>query len=150
MAEASPAFWQGKPVVVTGGAGFVGRAVVRDAEALGAEVRVIRSAQFDLRDPKAARAAVDGAQVVVPRRAPAVAVAGPAEPEAGPEAAGPVHLNTATLEQLDALPGVGPVTAQKILDYRAENGAFSAVDELDAISGIGPARLEELRAVVAP
>ena len=63
---------------------------------------------------------------------------------------GPVHLNTATLEQLDALPGVGPVTAQKIVDYRQEHGAFGSVDELDAISGIGPARLEQLRDLVAP
>jgi len=61
-----------------------------------------------------------------------------------------VHLNTATLEQLDALPGVGPVTAQKILAYRQEHGAFGSVDELDAVSGIGPARLDELRKVVAP
>ena len=61
-----------------------------------------------------------------------------------------MHLNSATLEQLDALPGVGPVTAQKILDYRQEHGAFGSVDELDAVSGIGPARLDELREVVAP
>jgi competence protein ComEA len=59
-----------------------------------------------------------------------------------------VHLNTATLEQLDALPGVGPVTAQKILDYRTEHGSFQSVDELDAVSGIGPARLEQLKPLV--
>ena len=61
-----------------------------------------------------------------------------------------MHLNTATLEDLDALPGVGPVTAQKILDYRQQHGAFANVDELDAISGIGPARLDQLRDLVAP
>ncbi|MFN2469128.1 MAG: helix-hairpin-helix domain-containing protein [Gaiellaceae bacterium] len=93
----------------------------------------------------------DGTQVVVPRRARPVAAGGPEGSAPEPQApAGPVHLNTATLEELDALPGVGPVTAQKILDYRAENGAFSSVEELDAISGIGPARLEELRRLVAP
>jgi competence protein ComEA len=54
------------------------------------------------------------------------------------------------VEQLDALPGVGPVTAQKIVDYRAEHGAFRSVDELDAIPGIGPARLDQLRDLVAP
>jgi competence protein ComEA len=59
-----------------------------------------------------------------------------------------VHLNTATLAELDALPGVGPVTAQRILDYREEKGAFQSVDELDAVSGIGPARLEQLRELV--
>ena len=68
----------------------------------------------------------------------------------GTAATGPVHLNSATLEQLDALPGVGPVTAQKILDYRQQHGAFGSVDELDAIAGIGPARLGTLRDLVAP
>jgi len=88
----------------------------------------------------------DGLQVVVPRRESGTAGAG-----GGSTApAGPVHLNTATLEQLDALPGVGPVTAQKILDYRQENGAFTSVDDLDAVSGIGPARLDTLRDLVAP
>jgi GDP-L-fucose synthase len=61
----SPGFWGGKPVVVTGGAGFLGTAVVRDLTELGADVRVTRSADHDLRDPNATREAVDGAQVVV-------------------------------------------------------------------------------------
>jgi competence protein ComEA len=94
----------------------------------------------------------DGTQVVVPARAPATAAGAPSAPtEAGGGAPqGPVHLNTATLEQLDALPGVGPVTAQKILDYREKHGAFASLEELDAIPGIGPARLEQLRDVAAP
>jgi competence protein ComEA len=91
----------------------------------------------------------DGVQVVVPRKAPAGG--GGDGGETGDEqASGPVHLNIATLADLDALPGVGPVTAQKILDYRQEHGAFSSVDELDAVPGIGPARLEQLRELVAP
>jgi competence protein ComEA len=89
----------------------------------------------------------DGLQVVVPRRAPAA----PSGSASGPTApAGPLHLNTATLEQLDELPGVGPATAQKILDFREQHGAFTSIDELDAIPGIGPARLEQLREVAAP
>ena len=88
----------------------------------------------------------DGEQIVVPRRG----LANPSAAPGGAAAAGPVHLNSATLEQLDALPGVGPVTAQKILDYRQQHGAFGSVDELDAIAGIGPARLETLRGLVAP
>jgi competence protein ComEA len=87
----------------------------------------------------------DGQQIVVPARAPPGAA-----PAAGEAAGGPVHLNSATLEQLDALPGVGPVTAQKIVDYREEHGAFSSVRELDAVPGIGPARLEQLTELVAP
>ena len=65
MAEPDPGFWQGKPVAVTGGAGFLGSAVVRDLEALGADVNVVRSADHDLRLPDQTRAAVDGAEVVV-------------------------------------------------------------------------------------
>jgi GDP-L-fucose synthase len=61
----SPDFWSGKPVVVTGGAGFLGTAVVRDLGELGADVRIARHADFDLRDPVAARAAVEGGEVVV-------------------------------------------------------------------------------------
>jgi competence protein ComEA len=92
----------------------------------------------------------DGQQIVVPARGPgATAAAGSGAGLAGTAApGGRVHLNTATLEQLDALPGIGPVTAQRILDYREEKGAFQSVDELDAVSGIGPARLEQLRELV--
>ena len=88
----------------------------------------------------------DGQQVVVPsNREAAQALAGGSM--AG-GAGGPVHLNSATLDQLDELPGIGPVTAQKILDYRSEHGAFGSVDELDAVPGIGPATLDELRDLV--
>lgn len=92
----------------------------------------------------------DGTQVVVPRREVVAAEGGETAGGEPPASGGPVHLNTATLEQLDALPGVGPVTAQKILDYREQHGAFSSVDDLDAIPGIGPARLEQLRELAAP
>src|SRR5262245_30948060 len=83
----------------------------------------------------------DGEQVVVPRRGAAAGAT---------SGGGPVHLTSATLEQLDALPGVGPVTAQKIIDYRTRHGGFGSVDELDAVPGIGPARLADLRPLVAP
>jgi GDP-L-fucose synthase len=65
VTEPSSQFWDGKAVVVTGGAGFLGRVVVRDITALGADVTVVRSSDHDLRDPRAAREAVDGATVVV-------------------------------------------------------------------------------------
>ena len=90
----------------------------------------------------------DGQQVVVPLRSGPAGVPATAESASTGAPGGPVHLNTATLEELDALPGVGPVTAQKILDYRAAKGAFSSIEELDAVPGIGPARLEQLKPLV--
>lgn len=94
---------------------------------------------------------VDGTQVLVPRRGAAAAVGGAPPAAGGPAAsAGPVRLSTATEEELDTLPGVGPVTAQRIVQYRETHGPFRSVDELDAVPGIGPARLEQLRELVVP
>ena len=101
----------------------------------------------------------DGRQVLVPRRARTggAARAGAAGTGAGaggaPDAAGagggaPLNLNTATLEQLDTLDGVGPATAQKILDFREERGGFGSVEELGEIPGIGEKRLAALREAV--
>jgi competence protein ComEA len=118
----------------------------RIADALARAGGATRKA--DLTAVNLAAPIADGEQVVVPRRGAAGVVAAPGA--AAGAAQGPVHLNTATLEQLDGLPGVGPVTAQKILDYRTEHGAFHSVDELDAVPGIGPARLDTLRDLVAP
>ncbi|HZR92820.1 MAG TPA: ComEA family DNA-binding protein [Gaiellaceae bacterium] len=107
------------------------------------------SAKADLEGVNLAAPVADGEQVVVPRR---TASPGAASTRASgtPAPSAPVSLSTATADELDALPGVGPVTAQKILDYRARHGAFRSVDELDAIPGIGPARLEQLRPLVVP
>lgn len=65
-------------------------------------------------------------------------------PEGGPDS-GPVNLNTATTEQLDGLPGVGPVLAQRIAEWRTEHGGFRSVDQLGDVSGIGDAKLSQLR-----
>ena len=93
----------------------------------------------------------DGQQVLVPGRGSGgIAVAGGGQAAIGSAPSGPVSLSTASAEQLDELPGVGPVTAQKIVDYRTEHGSFHSVDELDAIPGIGPARLADLRKLVVP
>jgi competence protein ComEA len=86
----------------------------------------------------------DGQQIVVPMRIAASArgaIAG---------APAKVSLASATAEQLDALPGIGPVTAQKILDWRQAHGPLRSVEDLDAIPGIGPARVEQLRDLVTP
>lgn len=95
---------------------------------------------------------VDGTQVVVPKtgrrdQAPSAAVSGAA---GAPAPAGPIRLNAATLEQLQEIPGVGPVTAQRIVEFREQNGPFRSVDELDAVPGIGPKRLEQMRELVTP
>jgi competence protein ComEA len=109
----------------------------------GGATRKAQLASINLAAPLA-----DGEQVVVPTSGPSPA-AGNAS-AAGTATSGPVHLSTATLEQLDSLPGIGPVTAQKILDYRQKHGAFTSADELDAVPGIGPARLDQLKDLVAP
>ena len=88
----------------------------------------------------------DGEQVLVPS-----GVAGAVAARAGaPSPAAPVDLNSATAEQLDALPGIGPVTAQKIVDYRQAHGPFTSVDDLDAIPGIGAAKIANLKGLVVP
>jgi competence protein ComEA len=68
----------------------------------------------------------------------------------GGAAGGLVSLSSATVDDLDELPGVGPITAQKIIDYRTEHGPFASVDDLDAVPGIGPTRIEQLRELVTP
>jgi competence protein ComEA len=109
------------------------------------------TAKADLALINLAAPLADGEQVVVPKRGAAAPAGAPsAGGSAGVPSSGPVHLSTATLEQLDSLPGIGPVTAQKILDYRQKQGAFTSVDELDAVPGIGPARLDQLKDLVAP
>jgi competence protein ComEA len=103
-----------------------------------------------------ARPVVDGEQVHVPRpgESPAVGAGAGAAGGAGAVGAGGggagggglVNLNTADLAALDTLPGVGPVLAQRILDWRAEHGRFTSVEELGEVSGIG----EKLYAQIRP
>ncbi|MCE7045211.1 ComEA family DNA-binding protein [Streptomyces purpurascens] len=105
-----------------------------------------------------ARFLVDGEQVVVGGPAPVAgtgaggtAAGGPAGGAAGGAApAAPVSLNTATADQLDTLPGVGPVLAQHIIDYRTRHGGFRSVDELREVNGIGDRRFADLRNLVRP
>lgn len=104
---------------------------------------------------------VDGQQIAIPEKgqtgragASAQAAGGPGQDGSGstqPGAAGssaagaPVNLNTATLEQLDTLQGVGPSTAQKIVDYREANGGFKSIEELNNVAGIGEVRFQSLK-----
>jgi competence protein ComEA len=87
----------------------------------------------------------DGQQVILPSRSSASGAA------AAPGAVdGPISLGTATLEQLDTIEGIGPVTAQDILDFRDEHGGVGSIEDLDQISGIGPATMEALRESLQP
>jgi len=95
-----------------------------------------------------ARVLVDGEQVLVGAGTPALGGA----PAAGVPSQGvppKVSLNSATLEQLDSLPGVGPVLAGRILTWRTTHGRFTSIDELGEVSGIGESILEQLRPLVA-
>jgi competence protein ComEA len=98
-----------------------------------------------------ARPVVDGEQLVVLARGQGPAVAAPPAP-GGTVTSGapgtPIDLNSATLEQLDTLPGVGPVLAQRILDWRSEHGRFGSTDELREVSGIGEATFADIKALV--
>jgi competence protein ComEA len=87
----------------------------------------------------------DGQQVVIPEASPA----GVSAPLAG-AADAPISLGTATVEELDTIEGIGPVTAQDIVDYRDEHGGLASVEQLDQISGIGPATMEALRDGLQP
>lgn len=119
------------------------------------------SPDADLTGLNLATRLADGEQVVVgvpaPVTPPSAGSAPAGSAPAGAAAAGGgdgapggrVNLNTATLEQLDQLPGVGPVTAQRILEWRAQNGRFGAVEQLQEVSGIGDARFATLRDLVS-
>jgi competence protein ComEA len=94
----------------------------------------------------------DGQQVVVPEESPSGggAAAGAAIGAVGAEEDAPISLSTATAAELDTIDGIGPVTAEDIIEFREEHGGLSSVDQLDEISGIGPATMEALRERLQP
>jgi competence protein ComEA len=103
----------------------------------------------DLATVNLARKVADGELIVVGVPAPAAFAGGGSAGPAGPAALGDkVNLNTATLAQLDTLPGVGPVLAQRILSYRTNHGGFRSVTDLRQVDGIGDSRFEQLKDLV--
>ncbi|WP_442929916.1 helix-hairpin-helix domain-containing protein [Micromonospora sp. WMMC241] len=153
VTEAAPAASTGQVVVAV--AGKVRRpglvrlpAGARLADAVEAAGGALPGVDVALLNP--ARKVTDGELILVGVTAPPGPVApGPAAGGApGGPAAGPVNLNTATLAQLDALPGVGPVLAQRILDHREQHGGFRSVSDLRQVEGIGDARYEQLKELV--
>jgi competence protein ComEA len=107
------------------------------------------TANAELEQINLAARLADGQQVVVPSRAksPAGVAAGAASADS---VTGPISLGTATLEELDTIEGIGPVTAQSILDYRDQHGGIASIDQLDEIDGIGPATMDALRERLQP
>jgi competence protein ComEA len=91
----------------------------------------------------------DGQQVVVPAGGAAASATGQAAEPAAPNGVKP-SLGSATVEQLDEIDGIGPTLAERIVEYRTENGGFSSLDELQDVDGIGEKRLETLREALQP
>jgi competence protein ComEA len=159
LAPTAPAPAAAKPLLVVDVAGAVRRPGLyrlpdgaRIADAVARAGGATRHA--DLAAVNLAAPLVDGVQVLVPRVAASGVTAtagGAASSSASAGGIGPkTSLSSATATELDQLPGVGPVTAQKIIDYRTQHGPFRSVDDLDAVPGIGPARIEQLRDLVTP
>jgi competence protein ComEA len=105
----------------------------------------------DLDQVNLAAKIADGDRIYVPRRGespPPAPSAGSTSSASASAQSGPVDLNSASPEQLDALPGVGPATAKAIVEYRTRHGRFRTVDDLLSVPGIGPAKLATLKPLV--
>jgi competence protein ComEA len=91
----------------------------------------------------------DGERIIVPfKSTPAPVAQSNQPPSSEPESASPLNINTATVDELDELPGIGEVIAERIVAYRERNGAFSSVDELAEVSGISERMVDELRPLI--
>ena len=124
-----------------------GARVIDALEAAGGVLPGTNTAMLNL-----ARVLTDGEQILVGISPPPGATpppgSTPASGASGSAPPGQLDLNTATLDQLEELPGIGPVLAQRILDYRTTHGQFTSVDELLEVSGIGDQRFAELKDLV--
>ena len=155
IAISDPPAVQSAPRLVVDIAGAVRRPGVYEV-VKGSRVRdVVRRAgglrrNADLTGVNRAAHVVDGQQIIIPGR-PARGVAANKGQPASRTSAGAgslVSINSADVTALDGLPGIGPVTAQKIIDDRTEHGSFSSIDDLDRVAGIGPATMRDLRDLI--
>jgi competence protein ComEA len=104
------------------------------------------TADADLNALNLATKVKDGDKVLVPKRGES---SGGREGGGGAAQSQTVNLNTATADQLDALPGIGPALAQRIVTYREQHGGFRTVDELQKVPGIGPSKFAQLKDLVS-
>jgi len=147
---AAPAARESAGMVVVDIAGRVRRPGVATLPAGSRVIDALRKAGgaragTDLSTLNLARVLVDGEQILVGAAPSGAAASGPSAPAPGADPAGAtVNINTADASALEALPGIGPVTAQKIADWRTEHGTFRAIDELLEVDGIGPKTLADL------
>lgn len=119
---------------------------IRDAiDAAGGLLTDAEVEALNLAEPLA-----DGQKLVIPFASDAGGTPAPtlAAATGTPAATELVNINTATLAQLDSLPGIGPTTAQKIIDYRTTNGPFARIEDIQNVSGIGPSTFEKLKLLI--
>jgi len=121
---------------------------VQDALTLAGDV----TGSAETRNLNLARKLNDGEQIYVPVLGEATAVPPPASGKSAPTATrgvGKININTATLAELDTLPGIGPAIGQRIIDYRTQNGDFKTVEDLKKVRGIGDAMFNQIKDLIA-
>lgn len=126
-------------VLVAGSAFLLGRHYQPSVEVAGKQ-----STTTTVSSPQTANV-IEDIQQTLAGNDPEASASTPAETPSQPETTGLININTATLAELDKLPGIGPTKAQAIINYRSQNGPFVRVEDLLNVKGIGPATLEKLR-----